>query len=86
MESMANIEDEIFLAAISRGVLVSKGSWFRAERGRGEGDDMFFRTTFAAASELELIEGIRRLGEGIMTIFGLEPAKQMNGTAVANGA
>ena len=82
---MADIEEEIFQAAISRGVLVSKGSWFLAERGHSESDGMFFRTTFAAASELQLTEGIKRLGEGIRTVFGLEPAKESNGTNGTNG-
>ena len=83
---MAEIEEEIFQAAITRGVLVSKGSWFLAERRHGEGEGMFFRTTFAAASELQLTEGIKRLGEGIRTVFGLEPAKETSGTNGARGA
>ena len=67
-------------------MLVSKGSWFRAERGQGEGENMFFRTTFAAASEVQLTEGIKRLGQGIRTVFGLESANEVNGTKEANGA
>ena len=83
---MADIEEEVFQAAINRGVLVSKGSWFLAERGHGEGEGMFFRTTFAAASELQLTEGIKRLGEGIRAVFRLEPAKEVNGTNRINEA
>ena len=50
-------------------MLVSKGSWFRAEADGGE--DMFFRMTFAAATEEEISEATRRFGVALRGVFGL---------------
>ncbi|MCJ1309156.1 Aromatic/aminoadipate aminotransferase 1 [Agyrium rufum] len=68
-KSILEIEDEIFLAAIDEGVLTSKGSWFRAEADAGE--QLFFRTTFAAASEEALTEATERLGQALRSSFKL---------------
>ena len=70
---MLEVEDEIFHAAIDKGTLISKGSWFRAETGN-PGDDMFFRTTFAAASADQVAEGIERFGSALRAVFHLEEA------------
>lgn len=70
-KSMLEIEDEIFHAAIDKGTLTSKGSWFRAETGN-PGDDMFFRTTFAAASPDQVAEAIGRFGTALRAVFRLE--------------
>ena len=67
---MLDIEDEVFHAGIDRGVLSSKGSWFRAEADGGE--DMFFRTTFAAVSSEDITEAIRRFGEALRAVFLLK--------------
>ncbi|MCJ1378163.1 Aromatic/aminoadipate aminotransferase 1 [Xylographa soralifera] len=67
---MLEIEDEVFHVAIERGVLCTKGSWFRAEADGGT--DMFLRTTFASASADNIREAIRRLGEALRAIFRLE--------------
>ena len=67
---MLDIEDEVFHVAIERGVLCTKGSWFRAEADGGT--DMFLRTTFASASADNIREAIRRLGEALRAIFQLE--------------
>jgi len=67
---MLDIEDEVFHAAIDRGVLCTKGSWFRAEADGGT--EMFLRTTFASASAENIREAIRRLGEALRTVFRLE--------------
>ncbi|MCJ1482406.1 Aromatic/aminoadipate aminotransferase 1 [Schaereria dolodes] len=64
------IEEEIFQANIERGVLSFKGSWFRAEG--DEGEDMFFRATFAAATPEDITEAIRRFGEGLRAVFLLQ--------------
>lgn len=72
-KSMLEIEDEIFHAAIERGTLISKGSWFRAETGN-PGDDMFFRTTFAAAPADQVAEAIERFGTALRAVFRLEAA------------
>ncbi|MCJ1334741.1 Aromatic/aminoadipate aminotransferase 1 [Bachmanniomyces sp. S44760] len=73
------IEDEIFHAGIDRGVLSSKGSWFRAggtaaaQTESAEPDaELFFRFTFAAAPPEKITEAIRRFGEGLRAVFGLE--------------
>ncbi|BCS26590.1 aminotransferase-like domain-containing protein [Aspergillus puulaauensis] len=63
------IEETIFGAAVSNGVLVSRGSWFKAA-GRSE-ERMFFRATFAAASEENITEAIKRFGDSLRTEFKL---------------
>lgn len=79
--SLCQIEDQIFQAGLSRGVLTCRGSWFRAEK-QSEldetdeatadiGSEIFFRATFAAASEDDIREAIRRFGEGLKEVFGL---------------
>ena len=72
-KSVLEIEDEIFHAAIERGTLMSKGSWFRAETGN-PGDGLFFRTTFAAAPADKVAEGIARLGHTLRDAFELDKA------------
>ena len=77
---LAAIEEEIFQAGIERGVLTSRGSWFRAEKGDDDavgkdayvGDQLFFRATFAAASEQDIREAIKRFGEGLRAVFKVE--------------
>lgn len=65
------IEEAVFLGSVDKGVLVSRGSWFLAERSAPE-TDMFFRATFAAASETEIVEAIKRFGVALRSEFGLE--------------
>lgn len=67
---MLEIEDEVYHAGINNGVLSCKGSWFRAEADAGE--DMFFRTTFAAATSEDITEAIRRFGEALRGVFLLK--------------
>lgn len=78
-KSIVEVEDDIFNAAIEKGALTSKGSWFRAEQG-DPGEEIFFRTTFAAASNEDVQEAIKRFGEALRTAFGLEQ-KATNGVA-----
>ncbi|KAK4153080.1 pyridoxal phosphate-dependent transferase [Chaetomidium leptoderma] len=63
-KSILEIEDEIFNSCIARGVLVARGSWFRAEHGTPP-SGLYFRATFAAATPENMREAIRRLGEAI---------------------
>ena len=72
-KSLLEIEDEIFLAAIDHGALTSKGSWFRAELG-DPGNDMFFRTTFAAAPVDKVEQAIERFGVALRGSFKLNEA------------
>jgi aromatic amino acid aminotransferase I len=64
-----SIEEALFHAAINNGVLVSRGSWFKAA-GASE-DKLFFRATFAAASEENITEAIRRFGDALRVEFKL---------------
>lgn len=68
LTKLREIEDSIFQAAISKGVLCSLGSWFRAQKGTDT--DVFFRTTFAAAPADKVEEGITRFGEALREEFG----------------
>ena len=55
-------------------MLIAKGSWSRAEPDAEPSldDDMFFRLTFAAASSEAIEEAIKRAGETLRIIFGLD--------------
>jgi aromatic amino acid aminotransferase I len=64
-----SIEESLFTAAVNNGVLISRGSWFKAA-GRSE-DKMFFRATFASASEENITEAIKRFGETVRAEFNL---------------
>jgi aromatic amino acid aminotransferase I len=70
-KGIVEIEEEIFLAAVDQGVLVSRGSWFTAERANFHPTDMFFRATFAAASEEKMTEAIERFGGAVRKSFGV---------------
>lgn len=80
-KTFLEIEEDILQASVAKGVLVMKGSWFRAERAdkvdidsgkdTGEGHGMFFRATFAAAPGHLVAEAIRRFGEALRAEFGL---------------
>lgn len=70
-KSLLDIEEEVFLAAVEKGVLMSKGSWFVAERDGFEQTDMFFRATFAAAAEDAMTVAIERFGEAVREAFGV---------------
>ena len=67
-KSLSAIENEIFRACIERGVLLSPGSWFRAER-HAAPKELFFRATFAAAESEQMGEAIRRFGEALRAVF-----------------
>jgi aromatic amino acid aminotransferase I len=71
MKTISEIEEEIFMAAVDRGVLVSRGSWFTAERADFHPTDMFFRATFAAATEDKMTEAIERFGVAVRMNFGV---------------
>ncbi|KAI9376057.1 pyridoxal phosphate-dependent transferase [Aspergillus egyptiacus] len=64
-----SIEETLFHASVDNGVLVSRGSWFKAA-GRSE-DKMFFRATFASASEENITEAIKRFGDALRVEFKL---------------
>ncbi|KAH8799743.1 putative aromatic aminotransferase Aro8 [Xylogone sp. PMI_703] len=64
------VEESIFKAAISKGVLLSCGSWFKADKALKE-ENMFFRATFAAATEDNITEAIKRFAEALKVEFSL---------------
>lgn len=70
---LREIEESIFQAAISKGVLCSLGSWFRAQK--GSDTEVFFRTTFAAAPAEKVEEAISRFGEALREEFGIDAGK-----------
>lgn len=67
-DKLLTLEHQIFTAAVRHGVLVAKGSLFRAEKNTDA--EMFFRTTFAAAPADRVDEAIRRFGEAVREVFG----------------
>ncbi|KAK0731640.1 aromatic amino acid aminotransferase [Lasiosphaeris hirsuta] len=69
-QSILEIEEDIFNRCISKGVLVGRGSWFRAEQDKAP-RDMFFRTTYAAATPENMTEAIGRLGAAIRESYGM---------------
>ena len=81
---LLQIEEEIFQAAVAKGTLISKGSWFRAED-KAPGNSLHVRTTFAAADSEQVQEAIKRLGMALRDVFKLPSTMNelngMNGTA-----
>ncbi|KAL9943809.1 hypothetical protein D7B24_003906 [Verticillium nonalfalfae] len=69
--SILEIEEDIFNNAIGNGVLCARGSWFRTEPGT-PAKDMFFRATFASASEDAMSTAIQRLGAAIKTSYRMD--------------
>jgi aromatic amino acid aminotransferase I len=69
-KSLEDLEEEIFLDCINFGVLISKGSWFAADK-EFVPNQMFFRATFAAASGEKMTEAIERLGVAIRKAFNV---------------
>ena len=67
----SKIESAVFDACIERGVLLTPGSWFCAEKNATH-EDMFFRATFAAAPADQMSEAIKRFGSAVRAIFKLD--------------
>lgn len=74
-KSVDVLEEEIWLESISTGTLVGRGSWFRASADVAH-DEVFYRTTFAAAPLLKIEEAVKRFGETIEKVFKLELEKK----------
>ncbi|KAI8965885.1 PLP-dependent transferase [Daldinia sp. FL1419] len=69
-KSILEIEEAIFNTCIEKGVLAIRGSWFRAERDQPP-SGLFFRTTFAAASEAAMDAAIERFGAAVRENFAV---------------
>ena len=67
-KSILEIEDGIFNSCIEKGVLACPGSWFRTERDLPQ-KELFFRTTFAAASDENMAKAIERFGAAVRESF-----------------
>lgn len=65
------IEEDIFNKCIEKGVLVGRGSWFRAEQDTMP-TALFFRATYAAATPENMTEAICRFGEAVRESFQME--------------
>ncbi|CAG8104924.1 unnamed protein product [Penicillium olsonii] len=66
--SPEDIEESVFQAAVQAGVLLCRGSWFRAGGKAIEGS-LYFRTTYAAAESHEIFEAVNRLGKALKLEF-----------------
>ncbi|KAJ5662184.1 Aromatic amino acid aminotransferase [Penicillium maclennaniae] len=69
-KSREEIEEEIFLSAVDHSVLLSRGSWFKADSSAVM-EKMFFRATYAAASSEKIDEAISRFAECLRDQFKL---------------
>ncbi|KAH6659538.1 pyridoxal phosphate-dependent transferase [Truncatella angustata] len=69
-KSLLDIEEEIFNSCIEKGVLACRGSWFLAEHDKPL-TALFFRTTFASASEEQMGVAIERFGAAVRDSFKL---------------
>jgi aromatic amino acid aminotransferase I / 2-aminoadipate transaminase len=58
------------LSAVENKVLLSRGSWFKADR-KAVMEKMFFRATYAAASSEKIDEAIARFAKCLREQFGL---------------
>ena len=58
------------MKGISGGTLVACGSWFRATA-ETPADEVFYRTTFAAASKDQVEEAMKRFGKALIECFHL---------------
>lgn len=64
------IEEEIFMSAVDHSVLLSRGSWFKADSSAVM-EKMFFRATYASASSDQIDEAISRFATTLREQFGL---------------
>lgn len=67
VQVVRTIEDRIYVKARENGVQVSKGSWFRSTSTPAR--ELYFRLTFAAASEFSLEDGVKILAKAIEAEF-----------------
>ncbi|EEU34408.1 uncharacterized protein NECHADRAFT_94787 [Fusarium vanettenii 77-13-4] len=67
-KSLSDMEEEIWHETITQGALMARGSWFNATKEKPI-NEIFYRTTFAAAPLDEVEEAIRRFGEALRERF-----------------
>jgi aromatic amino acid aminotransferase I len=73
-----NLEGRIFERCLAEKVLIIPGGYFKAEGDPEglvhcvtDGGECYFRGTFAAAEESEVVTGIQRFGRSLRREFGL---------------
>ncbi|KAK1705439.1 pyridoxal phosphate-dependent transferase [Colletotrichum lupini] len=69
-KSPNEIEEEIWQEALAQGALIARGSWFNANK-HIPLNEIFFRTTFAAAPLVQIEEAVKRFGAALRKIFQL---------------
>jgi DNA-binding transcriptional MocR family regulator len=75
--NITNLETRLFERCLKEKVLIIPGGYFKAEgdpEGSGPVEDVgecFFRGTFAAVEESQVVEGIQRFGKSIRSEFDL---------------
>lgn len=74
-KSGLDIEEEVWNEAIVQGALVARGSWFKATKETAI-DEIFYRTTFAAAPLDKVEEAIKRFGQAICKSFKVVSASK----------
>ncbi|OBT66719.1 hypothetical protein VE03_03865 [Pseudogymnoascus sp. 23342-1-I1] len=70
-KSILEIEDEMFLACVEKGVLLSKGSWFLGDKTKAP-TQLFLRATFAAATAEKMEQAIERVGVAVRDAFAVK--------------
>ena len=69
--SILEIEEDIFDRCIGHGVLVGRGSWFRAEQDKPP-TGLYFRATYASATPDQVTEAVRRFGQAVRESFRMQ--------------
>lgn len=77
--TLLEIEEAVFVSTAEQGVLIARGSWFRAQRGTDT--ELFFRATFAAAPAEKIVEAITKVGGALRKEFVLPDRQGQNGHA-----
>ncbi|KAJ9499817.1 Aromatic/aminoadipate aminotransferase 1 [Exophiala xenobiotica] len=81
--SLLEIEDSVFTSCAEQGVLIAKGSWFRAQKATDT--ELFFRTTFAAAPADKMREAIEKVGVAIRKEFEIDVEDEIVVKGSTNG-
>ncbi|KAK1625163.1 pyridoxal phosphate-dependent transferase [Colletotrichum phormii] len=70
-KSPSEIEEEIWQEALAQGALIARGSWFNANK-HIPLNEVFYRTTFAAAPLDQIEEAVKRFGMALKKGFQLQ--------------
>ncbi|KAI3558528.1 hypothetical protein CABS03_08513 [Colletotrichum abscissum] len=81
-KSPNEIEEEIWQEALAQGALIARGSWFNANK-HIPLNEIFFRTTFAAAPLVQIEEAVKRIDSTRLLDLPLECLDQIFEDVVA---